>query len=90
LLELPQWDDGDRQDDAAAHTCFVERAMLQLPHEYGVELYDLYDEPFGGERVALRQLPQWFLYVAGNEGGVGCVVLCGACGDGGPGLFGVP
>jgi hypothetical protein len=57
LLELPQWDDGDRQDDAAAHTCFVERAMLQLPHEYGVELYELYDEPFGGERVALRQLP---------------------------------
>jgi hypothetical protein len=37
LFVLPQWHDGDRPDDAAAHPG-RRRAVLELPQQYGVEL----------------------------------------------------
>ena len=57
LLELPQ-----RHDGAPARrrrrTFRRHRAVQQLPHQYGVELHHLHDEPYGGERQPLRRLPQ--------------------------------
>ncbi len=44
LLELPQRHDRDRHDDAAAHPD-RDAPVQQLPHQYGGELYVLYDEP---------------------------------------------
>jgi hypothetical protein len=61
LLELPQRDDGDRQYHAASHPDDRD-SMQQLPHQYGSELYDLHNEPHGGQRQPVRCLPQRFLH----------------------------
>ena len=52
--------------DAAAHS-FRGGPVQQLPHQYGDELHDLHDDPFGGQRQPLRLLPQWCLHQPGNE-----------------------
>ena len=67
LLELPQRHHRDRHDDAAAHSGDGD-PVQQLPHQYGGEFHDLYDDPHGRHLEPLRFLPQRLVYQPGHQG----------------------
>ena len=66
------------------------RPVQQLPHQYGGELHQLHDEPFGGEREPLRRLPQRLLHRRRHQGRAGNGLVCRPCGDERPGLHHLP